>query len=127
MERNTGDDRRAGDRLLTCELRDNTYRMKKTFSWFRKIAFAEGVSFLVLLFVAMPLKYFANIPMAVTIAGGLHGLLFVSFIILAFLVKEEYARNWWWMGKAFIASILPFGTFVADKKWKKEEPANQSY
>ena len=36
--------------------------MKKTFSWFRKTAFAEGISFLVLLFIAMPLKYFASMP-----------------------------------------------------------------
>ena len=99
---------------------------KKPFSWFRKIAFAEGISFLVLLLVAMPLKYFANMPMAVTIAGGLHGLLFVSFIILAYLVKEEYAKNWLWVGKAFIASILPFGTFVMDREWRKEQAANLS-
>ncbi|MBL0274444.1 MAG: DUF3817 domain-containing protein [Chitinophagaceae bacterium] len=46
--------------------------MKKTFSWFRKIAIAEGTSFLILLFVAMPLKYFGNMPIAVTICGGLH-------------------------------------------------------
>ena len=97
--------------------------MKKTFSWFRKIAFAEGVSFLVLLLIAMPLKYFANLPMAVTVVGGLHGALFVAFIILAYLVKEEYKKNFGWMIKAFLASIIPFGTFVMDKEWKKEEAA----
>ena len=95
--------------------------MKKTFSWFRKIAFAEGVSFLVLLIIAMPLKYFANLPMAVTVVGGLHGFLFVAFVILAYLVKEEYKKNWGWVVKAFLASIIPFGTFVMDKEWKKEE------
>ncbi|MBC7874033.1 MAG: DUF3817 domain-containing protein [Ferruginibacter sp.] len=95
--------------------------MKKTFSWFRKIAFAEGVSFLVLLFIAMPLKYLADIPIAVTVVGGLHGLLFVSFLIFAFLVKEEYKKNIGWMVKSFLASIIPFGTFVMDKQWKKEE------
>jgi len=95
----------------------------KTFSWFRKIAFAEGVSFLVLLLIAMPLKYMANIPIAVTIVGGLHGLLFVGFIILAYVVKEEYKKNFGWMAKAFLASIIPFGTFYMDKEWKKEEVA----
>ena len=95
--------------------------MKKTFSWFRKVAFAEGISFLFLLFVAMPLKYFADIPMAVTIVGGLHGLLFVGFIILAYLVKEVYKKNYTWLMKAGLASILPFGTFIADKEWKKQE------
>ena len=97
--------------------------MKKTFSWFRKVAFAEGVSFLVLLLIAMPLKYFANLPMAVTVVGGLHGILFVGFMVLAYLVKEEYKKNIGWMAKAFLASIIPFGTFVMDKEWKKEEAA----
>jgi integral membrane protein len=95
--------------------------MKKTFSWFRKVAFAEGVSFLILLFVAMPLKYLAHIPIAVTICGGLHGVLFVTFIILAREVKSDYKKDWRWLGKALLASILPFGTFIADKEWKKQE------
>jgi integral membrane protein len=97
--------------------------MKKTFSWFRKVAFAEGVSFLVLLGVAMPLKYMAGIPLAVTIAGGLHGILFVAFVILAREVKSEYKKNWGWVGKALLASVLPFGTFIADREWKREEAA----
>lgn len=94
----------------------------KTFNWFRKIAFAEGVSFLVLLLIAMPLKYFAGMPMAVTVAGGLHGLLFVAFIVMAWEVKGEYKKDWGWVVKSFIASIVPFGTFWMDhKRWKMEE------
>jgi integral membrane protein len=96
-------------------------KSNKTFSWFRKIAFAEGVSFLVLLLVAMPLKYMAGIPIAVTIIGGLHGVLFIAFLILAWEAKNEYNKTWGWLGKGFIASILPFGTMVMDKQWKKEE------
>ena len=95
--------------------------MKNSFSWFRKVGMVEGISFLVLLFVAMPLKYFAGMPMAVTIVGGLHGLLFVSFIILAYMVKESFKKDNKWLFKAFIASILPFGTMVMDKEWKKEQ------
>ncbi len=95
--------------------------MKTTFSWFRKIAIAEGISFLTLLFIAMPLKYLAGLPIAVLIAGSLHGLLFISFIILAFEVKGDYKKGSAWLGRAFLASILPFGTFIADKQWKKEE------
>ena len=95
--------------------------MNKTFSWFRKIAFAEGISFLFLLLIAMPLKYLADMPLAVSIVGGLHGILFVSFIILAFLVKEEYNKNLSWLFKSFLASIIPFGTLIMDKEWKKEE------
>lgn len=99
--------------------------MKKTFSLFRKVAFAEGVSFLVLLFVAMPLKYLGNMPMAVTIVGGLHGVLFIAFMVLGWEVKGEYKKDLRWYAKAFLASILPFGTFVMDKEWKKEETAAQ--
>lgn len=95
--------------------------MKKTFSWFRKIAFAEGVSFLVLLFIAMPLKYFAGIPLAVTIIGGLHGLLFIAFFILAREVKSEHKKDFNWLVKAGLASVIPFGTFYMDRQWKKEE------
>lgn len=95
--------------------------MKKLFSWFRKTAFAEGVSFLLLLFIAMPLKYFADMPMAVTIVGGIHGILFVAFVILAWQVKTEYRKDFRWLMKAGLASIIPFGTFVMDREWRKEE------
>lgn len=95
--------------------------MKKILPWFRRIAIAEGISFLVLLFIAMPLKYFAHQPMAVTIAGSIHGFLFITFIILAQEYKNASGKNMKWFVLAFIASILPFGTFVLDKSLKKEE------
>jgi len=91
-------------------------RTAKNFSVFRKIAIAEGISFLVLLLIAMPLKYMADQPMAVTIVGGLHGVLFVAFVVLAWEVKKDFG----WFAKAFVASILPFGTIIMDKYWKKE-------
>ena len=99
--------------------------MKKIFSWFRKIAIAEGISFVVLLFIAMPLKYLAHIPIAVTICGGLHGVLFISFVVLAREVKSDYKKDGRWFRKAMLASVLPFGTIVMDKQWKKEEAAAQ--
>ena len=98
-------------------------KSKKLFSWFRKTAFAEGISFLVLLGIAMPLKYFADMPLAVRIVGSVHGALFVAFIILAWEVKGTYDKKLGWMLKAFISSIIPFGTFVLDREWKKEEAA----
>lgn len=91
-------------------------RSVKTFLWFRKIAIAEGISFLILLLVAMPLKYFAGFPLAVTIIGSFHGILFVAFVVLAWEVKTDLR----WFGKALLASVLPFGTIVMDKQWKKE-------
>lgn len=93
----------------------------KSFSWFRKIGWAEGVSFLVLLLIAMPLKYMADIPMATTVVGGIHGILFIAFAVMAFEVKREYKKSWGWILKAGLASIIPFGTFVMEKQWKREE------
>ncbi|MES1214757.1 MAG: DUF3817 domain-containing protein [Bacteroidota bacterium] len=100
-------------------------RSKKLLQWFRKVAIAEGFSFLVLLLIAMPLKYLAQMPLAVTIAGSIHGVLFISFIVLAFEYKSEARKNLRWFATAFIASIIPFGTFVLDKNLKKEELALQ--
>jgi integral membrane protein len=97
-----------------------------TYSWFRRMAIAEGISFLVLLFIAMPLKYFAGFPIMVTIVGGIHGVLFVGFMILTWEVRSGHGKSWAWFGKAFLASILPFGTIVMDKQWKKEEAALKS-
>jgi integral membrane protein len=97
--------------------------MNKTFSWFRKIAIAEGISFIVLLFIAMPLKYIGHIPIAVTICGGLHGILFIAYVVLAREVKTTYKKDLRWFGKAMLASVLPFGTFVMDKQWRREEAA----
>lgn len=95
----------------------------KLFNVFRKVALAEGISFLVLLLIAMPLKYLAKIPEAVLIVGSIHGALFVAFVVLAYLVKEHYDKSWGWVFKAGIASIIPFGTFVMDKFWKQEQAA----
>lgn len=97
--------------------------MKKTYSWFRKIAFAEGISFLVLLLIAMPLKYLAGMPKAVTIIGSLHGVLFVALAVAAYMVKDKYNKSIGWGFKVFISSIIPFGTFYMDKEWKREEEA----
>ncbi len=91
------------------------------FNIFRKIAFIEGVSFLVLLFIAMPLKYLAHINAPVRIVGSLHGFLFVAFAIAAAIVLLKYKKSIWWFAKAMIASFIPFGTFYMDKEWKVEE------
>jgi len=82
---------------------------------------AEGISFLVLLGIAMPLKYFAGLPMAVKIVGYIHGFLFVAFVILALEAKSLYSKSFGWLAAAFLASLLPFGTFIMDARWKKDE------
>jgi integral membrane protein len=85
------------------------------------VGIAEGISFLILLFIAMPLKYFAGFPLAVTIVGALHGILFIAFMVMAWEVKNGLHKSFKWFVICFIAAILPFGTFVLDKGLKKEE------
>ena len=95
--------------------------MNTKLSWLRKTGIAEGISFLVLLGIAMPLKYLVKQPMAVTIVGWAHGVLFVAFLFLAWEVKTDRNKSWKWFGLAFLAAILPTGTFFFDKKLKEEE------
>jgi integral membrane protein len=92
---------------------------KATLTWFRRVAIAEGISFLVLLLIAMPLKYLAGWPKGVTVVGWAHGVLFVAFLVLAFEVKSLLNKNVAWLVQAFVASVLPLGTFVLEKKMKK--------
>ena len=87
----------------------------------RFIGILEGVSMLVLLFIAMPLKYFADQPLMVKYTGWIHGLLFILFMLAAFNV---YLKNKWPFSKlvlAFVAAFFPFGTFLFDAKLKKED------
>lgn len=86
----------------------------------RKIGIAEGISFLVLLFIAMPLKYYFNQPLTVKIIGWLHGILFIAFISFAWEVKSERNKHFKWFAIAFVASIIPTGTFFFDRLLKKE-------
>lgn len=98
-------------------------KKKKVLGRFRMVGIAEGFSFLLLLLVAMPLKYFFNVPEAVLAFGWIHGALFISFIYLAFEVMTAFGKPLGWLGKAFAAAFIPFGTFVFDKQLKKEDEA----
>ena len=97
--------------------------LKKLLHRFRMTGIAEGISFLILILIAMPLKYIFHFPQAVKMFGWVHGVLFVSFIYFAFEVFGSFKKPFSWLVKAFFASILPFGTFVLDKSLKKEEEA----
>jgi len=94
--------------------------MNKKLSWLRKAGIAEGISFLVLLGIAMPLKYFFQQPMAVKIFGWAHGFLFIGFLFLAWEYKTDHNKNLKWFATAFLAAIIPTGTFFFDKKLKEE-------
>ena len=98
--------------------------MSKKLLWLRKTGIAEGISFLVLLGIAMPLKYLIHQPMAVKICGWIHGILFVTFLFLAWEVKTDRNRSLKWFATAFLAAIIPTGTFFFDKKLKEEETIN---
>jgi integral membrane protein len=75
----------------------------------------EGVSFLVLLFIAMPLKYLADAPLAVRIVGSVHGFLFLVLLYLLFRTHVERAWPVRRTMSAFVSSLMPFGTFVFDR------------
>jgi integral membrane protein len=86
----------------------------------RIIAFAEGLSFLILLFIAMPLKYIWQLPQAVRQFGSLHGLLFVLYILLVVLCSIEYRWKFWKIGLLLLISVIPFGMIYADKRYLRE-------
>lgn len=93
--------------------------MLDTLNRFRVISFLEGMSYVILLFIAMPLKYFANAPIAVKVVGMGHGVLFILFLIFLFESMRKHNWNVNFSGKLFIASLLPFGTFFMDKRLKE--------
>ncbi|MGE0561952.1 MAG: DUF3817 domain-containing protein [Flavobacteriales bacterium] len=83
---------------------------------YRINAFLEGISFLLLLGIAMPLKYMYGKPEMVKIVGMAHGLLFVAYILLVVVVRDQLKWNMKNTVLALAASIFPFGTFYADRK-----------
>ena len=84
---------------------------------FRIISFLEGVSYLLLLFVAVPIKYFQGDASYVKILGMPHGVLFMSYVVLAIVIKKQMQWNLKNLGIVVLASIIPFGTFYVDKKY----------
>ena len=92
----------------------------------RVVGLLEGLSFLLLLFIAMPMKYMFDNPVLVKYVGMGHGVLFILFLIVLFAVceKQKWSITIFLMGLA--ASILPFGPFVFDRKLKRfEQPISE--
>lgn len=89
--------------------------LNTTLGRFRVVAFLEGCSFL-LFGLTMPLKYLFLIPKPNYIVGMVHGGLFITYVILLILVAIEHAWPFKKIALAFVASLIPFGTFYADKK-----------
>jgi len=82
----------------------------------RAVGILEGLSFLVLLGIAMPLKYLAHLPQAVAVVGGIHGVLFVIYVMMALFVTVVFKLPFWRFGQAVVASLVPAGTFWFDRK-----------
>lgn len=86
----------------------------KGFKW---ISTLEAVSFLVLLFVGMPLKYMAGNPTWVEVLGPIHGVLFILYVIGAIYMAKKLK----WTNKmlliSILCSVLPFGPFYVERKY----------
>mgnify|MGYP000441069397 CR=1 FL=1 len=86
----------------------------------RRVGLIEGWSFLILLFIAVPLKHLMGMPIGVKIVGPIHGFLFMWFLYQLYLFHKEYDYGIKFTLMAFVTSIIPFGTFYLDKKLKEE-------
>jgi integral membrane protein len=87
---------------------------------FSNVALAEGISYVLLLGIAMPLKYFFNMPVAVKIVGWAHGVLFVWYCILLVICWKRYQWKFKRVLFYFGASLLPFLPFYVERELKKE-------
>ena len=88
---------------------------------FRMTALAEGVSFLTLLCIAIPMKYFMGMPEVVRVAGSIHGALFVLYVGLLAILHVRQRWSFMFSLYALIASVIPFGTFMLDKHLREKE------
>lgn len=94
----------------------NEKNEKVDFTILRWAALFEGSSLLLLLFVAMPLKYYAGMAEAVRIIGPIHGILFLAFVVLLFSHGAKRELTFLKTIAGFIASFIPFGTFIFKAK-----------
>ncbi|WP_458121568.1 DUF3817 domain-containing protein [Paenibacillus sp. Z6-24] len=95
---------------------------KNAMSLLRIVGNVEALSYLLLVLVAMPLKYWAGQPLMVTYVGMIHGVLFVSYaavIALTLMIRKLTFKQ---AILAMIASMLPFGPFIFDRYLKRQEP-----
>ena len=86
---------------------------------YRIIAILEGISYLALFVISMPLKYLADIPEPNQYIGYAHGFLFIAYIILTIIFWRDQKWSTKILWTLIIASLLPFGTFYVDKKFLK--------
>ena len=95
--------------------------LKSSLSRLRLIGLLEGISFIFLLGIAMPMKYQMGLPLVVKYTGWVHGVLFVAYL---YAILNVYLDRGWSLLKvaaALLASLIPFGTFILDGRLRKEE------
>ncbi|WP_114751326.1 DUF3817 domain-containing protein [Pleomorphovibrio marinus] len=88
---------------------------------FRIISITEGISLLVLIFIAMPLKWIFELPDMVTYVGWIHGVLFILYMLVLFPTSRKLRWDFRKAVFGVIAAVLPFGPFLFDRKLKNEE------
>lgn len=86
----------------------------------RLVAILEGISYIVLLGIAMPVKYIGNDDRLVKHTGMVHGWLFVLYVLLVAVAWSRYRWSWQKAGLALFLSLVPFGTFYAERKMFQE-------
>ena len=91
----------------------------KEIRFLRVMGIADGISLLVLLLIAMPLKYFAGLPIVVTIVGSLHGAIFVTYVIASASVQLRIRWHIIYSLIAGVVAFIPFGNFIFDKYIKQ--------
>ncbi len=101
-------------------MHSNDVFMFSVFNSFKIIALLEGISYILLLFVAVPIKYLADDPQYVKLLGMPHGILFVAYVVLAVLLSAQLKWNGKTLFIVLVASIIPFGTFYVDRTYLKQ-------
>jgi integral membrane protein len=113
-------------RRLTLQTLHELNRMSNPIKQFRIVALAEGISFLVLLGIAMPLKYLADVPQPVKIVGAIHGGLFILYILAVFRAARYSKWSLERIFEAIVASVFPLGPFWFEHKLKREAAAAEA-
>ncbi|WP_296385223.1 DUF3817 domain-containing protein [Winogradskyella sp.] len=97
--------------------------MPKLLPVFRITALLEGISYILLLFIATPIKYLYEDPQYVKMLGMPHGILFMAYVVFAVIISSDMKWSTRTLWIVLIASVIPFGTFYIDKKYLKKSHA----
>jgi integral membrane protein len=100
--------------------------MNRTVRTFASVALLEGISYVVLLAIAMPLKYFLGLPLAVKAVGWAHGVLFMLYVALLVLCWIKYKWSFGRVAMYFVASLLPILPFIVERRLKEEYSLSRS-